>query len=105
MRKRIFEIIEIAGDHDRASKVYDYTMMAAILLSLVPLAFKESSTAFAIMDKVTAALFILDYLVRLATADMALKHGKRSFLLYPFTPWRQLTYWQSCRPSSLFPPG
>lgn len=86
MRKRIFEIIEIAGEHDHASKIYDYTMMTAILLSLVPLSFKGSSTAFTVMDKITATLFILDYLVRLATADMALKRGKRSFLLYPFTP-------------------
>ena len=45
MRKRIFEIIELAGEDDRVSRIYDYTMMVAIVLSLVPLAFKEATSA------------------------------------------------------------
>lgn len=86
MRKRIFEVIELAGEHDRASRIYDCSMMAAILLGLVPLAFKETTLMLTLLDKVTASLFTLDYLARLATADMALKKGRLSFLLYPFTP-------------------
>lgn len=86
MRKRIFEIIELAGEQDRASKVYDYTMMVAILFSLIPLAFKETTTLFSIMDKSTAALFIIDYLARMVTADLSLQRGKLSFVLYPITP-------------------
>lgn len=86
MRKRIFEIIELAGEDDRASTIYDYTMMVAIVLSLVPLAFKETTLALTILDKVTAGLFILDYLARLLTADLSLGRGWRSFLMYPFTP-------------------
>ena len=39
-RKRIYEIIEASGDGDRASSVYDAVMVAAIIVSLVPLAFK-----------------------------------------------------------------
>lgn len=86
MRKRIYEIIELSKDGDRASAVYDYTMMAVIFLSLVPLAFKESSAPLVILDHVTVSAFILDYLARLLTADFSLKKGPRSFLLYPFTP-------------------
>ncbi len=86
MRQRIFEIIELAGEDDRASRVYDYTMMVAIVLSLVPLAFKETTLALTILDKITAGLFILDYLARLLTADLSLRRGWRSFLMYPFTP-------------------
>lgn len=41
MRKCLYEIIEIAGQNDRASAAYDYFMMAVIFASLVPLAFKE----------------------------------------------------------------
>lgn len=86
MRKRIFEIIELAGENDRASRIYDYTMMAAILLSLVPLAFKQELLVFTVLDKVTAAVFILDYLSRLLTADLLLRRGRKSFLMYPFSP-------------------
>lgn len=86
MRKRIFEVIELAREHDVASRIYDYTMMATILVSLVPLAFKETTPTLVAMDSVTTFLFISDYLARLATADFALKRGKLSFLMYPFTP-------------------
>lgn len=86
MRERIFEIIEIADEHDQASRIYDYTMMAAIILSLIPLAFKETNLFFTVVDKVTVSLFILDYVARLATADLSLNREKMSFILYIFTP-------------------
>lgn len=84
-RNRVFEIIEVSQG-DRVSAVYDYLMMAAILLSLVPLAFKETNLIFMIIDWVTVILFILDYLLRLITADLKLHKRAASFVLYPFTP-------------------
>ncbi len=86
MRKRIYEVIELASAQDRLSALYDYTMMSVILVSLIPLMFKASNPAFDFIDKVSAAVFIADYILRLTTADMKLHKGKRSFLLYPFTP-------------------
>lgn len=86
IRKRLFEIIEIAKENDHASTVYDLSMMAVILVSLVPLAFKETTPCFEVIDKVAGCVFIVDYVLRLATADMKLKRGRTSFLLYPFTP-------------------
>lgn len=86
MRKRIFEVIERSGGDDRLSSVYDGFMMVVILMSLVPLAFKESPAAFVVMDKLCACIFIADYCLRLLTADY--KFGKRSiwsFLRYPFS--------------------
>jgi voltage-gated potassium channel len=41
---------------------------------------------FDYIDKVTAIIFVVDYLLRLWTADMKLKQGGKSFVLYPFTP-------------------
>lgn len=41
MRKRIYQIIEIAEENDIASRIYDIFMMLVIFASLVPLAFKE----------------------------------------------------------------
>lgn len=86
MRKRIFEIIEVSKDNDRISSIYDAGMMAVIICSLVPLAFKQTNALFSAIDKVTVEIFVLDYLIRLLTADLKLKHGAASFVIYPFTP-------------------
>lgn len=86
MRKRLFEIIERSNGNDRASSIYDGAMLLLILLSLVPLTFKVEPPGFQVVDRVCAAVFIVDYFLRLITADY--KSGKRSiwaFLLYPFS--------------------
>lgn len=86
IRKRIFEVIEVAGEKDKASKAYDLCMMCLIIASLVPLAFKETNAVFSIINIAATICFILDYIMRLVTADMKLKRGAVSFILYPFTP-------------------
>lgn len=86
MRKRIFEIIEKANGDDKLSKIYDYSMMAVIAVSLIPMAFKETNTVFSVIDYTAAILFSIDYFLRLITADFKVKKGAMSFLLYPFTP-------------------
>lgn len=86
MRKRLFEIIEAAKNGDKASGIYDFFMMFVIIASIVPLAFKDTNTFFEIINKISAAIFILDYLLRLITSDFKLKRGAVSFILYPFTP-------------------
>lgn len=85
MRGRIYNIIE-KSDGDRYSSYYDIFMIAIIILSLVPLAFKEETQTLRVIDRTTAAVFIVDYVARLFTADLKLKKGTLSFLLYPFTP-------------------
>lgn len=86
MRKRIYEIIEISQNGDKISAIYDYVMMATILISLIPLAFKHSNNVFDLIDKCTVSIFIADYLLRELTADRKLDKGVASFILYPFTP-------------------
>ena len=68
-RKRIYEIIEKSDGKDRLSTLYDITMIVVIVLSLIPLAFKEENAFFRITDKVTVAIFIFDYFLRWLTAD------------------------------------
>lgn len=85
MRKRIFEIVELSEGGDRISALYDYAMIVVIVASLVPLAFKDPHPALSIIDKVTVSVFILDYVLRLLTADYKLKKGALSFPLYPLT--------------------
>ncbi len=86
MRKRIFEIIEIAKENDRLSNVYDVFMMAVIVASLIPLTSKAETPVFEFIDRAAAVIFIADYLLRLFTADYKMNRGKISFLLYPVTP-------------------
>ena len=85
IRKRLFEIIELSSGADVASSIYDYSMMIVIIASLVPLAFKQSNNVFTVIEKVTAIIFIIDYLMRLITADYKLQKGWVSFIIYPFT--------------------
>lgn len=88
MRKRIYEIIETAGDNDKVSSAYDAVMLLAIIISIIPLGVKKSLPAFYYTDLITTALFIFDYCLRLITADYKLQeHSAIAFVKYPFTPW------------------
>ena len=86
MRKRIYQIIEIAEENDILSSIYDIFMMMVIIVSLIPLTIKEESDILNLIDYITVAIFIADYVLRLATADFKLRKGSKSFLLYPMTP-------------------
>lgn len=88
MRKRIFEIIETAKDDDKISSIYDAVMLLAIIISIIPLGFKQSFPVFYYTDIITTTLFIIDYVLRLITADYKLQERSAiSFVKYPFTPW------------------
>ena len=86
-RRRIFEIVEVAEKGDSASMTYDFVMIVAIVVSLIPLTFKTYHDVFYVTDTVTTILFIVDYALRLMTADYKLnKTGAKAFLEYPFHP-------------------
>ena len=86
-RKRLFEIIEKGDSSDKLSVAYDYLMIAVIIISLLPLAFKTTSRFFATADKVTACIFAVDYLLRWMTADYKFeKRSVWSFVRYPVSP-------------------
>ena len=86
MRDRIYEIIEPANRSDRISAFYDVFMILVIIISLIPLNFKEDTTALIVIDKVCAGIFIIDYILRWITADKPEgKKAPQAFLLYPFT--------------------
>ncbi len=88
MRNKIYSLLEIGNENDNSTSFdwYDWFMMAAIIISIVPLAFHSQNKAFYIIDKVTVVIFIADYILRLVTADLKLKKGLKSFLIYPITP-------------------
>lgn len=86
MRKRLFEIVEVSQENDKLSTAYDIFMMLVILISIIPLAFVSNYPFFDIIDKITVIIFIIDYILRLITADFKMKKGMKSFLYYLFTP-------------------
>lgn len=87
MRNKIFEIIEPSSDENsKASSIYDIIMMICIIASMIPLAVKSDKSIFIIIDRITVTVFILDYILRLLTADIKLKKGGKSFVLYPLQP-------------------
>lgn len=87
MRKRIYEIIEVSDGNDILSRIYDLFMMTVIIISLVPLSFKTEYLAFKVTDRICVIIFIIDYLLRLLTADFKYsKNSITSFLRYPFSP-------------------
>lgn len=86
MRKRIFEIIEASKDGDKLSSIYDSVILITVIVSLIPLAFKDQTTVFYLIDKISASIFIVDYLLRWSTADLKSGSGSIiSFIKYPFT--------------------
>lgn len=85
MRKRLYQIIGVAESNDKASHVYDVFMIITILFSLLPLTVKETLPLFVWAERVTTVIFIIDYLLWWSLADLKMKKGFWSFLLYPFT--------------------
>ena len=45
MRRKIYNVIEPAGNGGRLSIAYDFIMMATIIISIIPLAFKTDKDA------------------------------------------------------------
>lgn len=86
-RNKLYDTIETESS-SVVSKIYDWLMLVFIVLSLIPLAFREVTTTFIWFDRISVSVFIIDYILRWMTADYKLPDRKKwqAFLLYPFTP-------------------
>lgn len=87
-RKKLYSIIELAeGPHATISRIYDIFMLLMILVSIVPLMFKDQTDLFLWFDRISVSAFIIDYIFRWMTADF--RHPEKSknvaFATYPFT--------------------
>ena len=62
-------------------------MLFFIVISIIPLAFREQNIWFEWFDKVSVSIFIIDYLLRWMTADYRMPERPKwvAFLTYPFT--------------------
>lgn len=92
LRHKIYDIIEPAGhqrQENRLSSLFDNFMMLMIGFGIAPLLFRETDSILEWMDYISCGVFIIDYVLRLLTADLHLPNIRRRwlrFVLYPFTP-------------------
>lgn len=85
IREYIREMIEPRNDSS-FSRVYDWIMLAAIVVGIIPLMFKEKSNLFWYFDLISGICFIIDYILRWITADLSSRHRRVvAFIVYPFT--------------------
>lgn len=85
LKKRIYEIIEVNREDDWASKIYDIFMLIVISLSIIPMTLKDPAEYWADIDKLCVTVFVVDYILRLWTADLKLPKSEHPYLEYPFT--------------------
>ena len=85
-RHRLYEVVEQAQNGDKPSLVYDIFMIVVVVISLIPLGFKDKYPIFDITDLCTALIFAVDYLLRWITADYRLKSKSAlAFVRHPCT--------------------
>ena len=83
MRKKIYEIVHIY-DNSTASVLYKYAMIFFIILSIFPLTLKSKPHIIIGAEILCVAVFIIDYILRLITADYKLNlNGVQAFLRFP----------------------
>lgn len=92
LKKRIFEIISKAEDGDRASKIFDWSIMLLIALSIVSIilesfasVYEKYHPVFHAFEIVTVVVFTIEYLLRIWTADLLFPEAKHPHLKYIFS--------------------
>ncbi len=86
LQQKIFDLINRDRKGMLASRIYDWYMLIMIIASIVPLMFIKDYPIFKVIEIVTVTAFIIDYILRWYTADIQLKRGWVSYIVYPFTP-------------------
>lgn len=86
MKSKIYDVIESGNEYPGLNKAYTFFMLSCIILSLIPLGFKESTMGLVALDRITVTIFIIDYILRLITADYKYGRGAVSYVKYPFSP-------------------
>ena len=86
LQQRIYDLINRDRKGMWASRLYDWYMLIMIIASITPLMLIDDYPIFKVIEIVTVIAFIIDYLLRWSTANLQLKKGLLSYILYPVTP-------------------
>ena len=88
-KKRVFEIISKADEGDLASRLFDGLIMTLIFLSIVSIileSFKEIAaqyhSVFRVFEIITVIVFLIEYILRIWTADLLYPDAKHPRLRY-----------------------
>ncbi len=85
-REHIRELIEPRNDIS-SSRLYDWMMLAAIVIGILPLMFRTQYKLFWYFDLISCICFVVDYTLRWVTCDLrSNKKNWATFIVYPFTP-------------------
>ena len=90
LRKRIFEIIQIGNREDMASRLFDYFIVAAIIANITVLVLGTYDQLNAYQDLFTAieiatlVIFIVEYALRIWTADLLFPGKSRGRAIFSF---------------------
>lgn len=86
-KRRIYEIVEAYKEKDSASMAYDAMIFVAVVVGVLPLTMKTENMYTRWIDIVTLGIFIVDYVLRIYTADykMGVKSYK-AYIAYAFMP-------------------
>ena len=92
LKHRIFEIINKAENGDRASSIFDWTIMILIALSILTIILDSFQsihdrfqTVFQVFEVITVIVFTLEYILRIWTADLLYPDAKHPRLKYCFS--------------------
>lgn len=94
-RQRVFEILEVADAGDRASQIFDISLLVLILANLVVITLEtveglttQYRTYFEICEIVSISIFTVEYLLRVwsCTASPDFRHPLVGRIKFLFTP-------------------
>ena len=84
-RKMIYSVVGQTKKQSKANVIYNSFLIIVVIISALPLCFKEEYNIFRIIDMIAGVLFTIDYILRFITADFKYKNTKKKpFLVYPF---------------------
>lgn len=92
IKKRVFEIISKAEDGDRASEIFDWSIMILIALSVISIIlesfvsiYDKYHLIFQVFEIITVVVFTIEYLLRIWTADLLFPESNHPHLKYIFS--------------------
>ena len=89
-RKRLFDIIQIGNTSDRPSRYFDI-FIAVVIIANISVLFLETFQSlseyfglFDAIDDITVSIFIVEYILRIWTADFLFPEQKRGVAIFRF---------------------
>lgn len=92
IKKRVFSIVSKAENGDRASAIFDWSIMALIALSIISIIlesfagiYEKWHSVFSFFETFTVIVFTIEYILRIWTADLLYPDAKHPHLKYIFS--------------------